>query len=57
MRLIQAKVREVLGLDPGIQRLGRTTKAMRLAALDDLQQPIAGLGDDARHLRPLIAGP
>jgi len=28
---------------------------MQLAALDDLQLPGAGAGDDRRHLRPLVA--
>ena len=29
---------------------------MGIAALDDLQAPAAGLGDDFGHLRPLVAG-
>ena len=29
---------------------------MRVAALDDLQGPAAGLGDELGHLWPLIAG-
>ncbi len=29
---------------------------MRVAAFDDLQGPASGVGDDLRHLRPLIAG-
>jgi hypothetical protein len=29
---------------------------MRVGALDDLERPVAGRGDEARGLRPLIAG-
>ena len=36
--------------------LGQDDKAMRVAALDDLQDPRAGLGDHLGHLRPLVAG-
>lgn len=36
--------------------LGQDDEAVRLAALDDLQRPAAGLGDNPGHLRPLIAG-
>jgi hypothetical protein len=47
--------------DPGKGALddpafGQDDKAMGVAALDDLQGPGAGLGDDLRHLRPLITG-
>jgi hypothetical protein len=34
---------------------GQDDEAMRLGALDDLQLPGAGPGDDRGHLRPLIA--
>ena len=36
--------------------LGQDDEAMGIAALDDLQAPEAGLGDDFGHLRPLVAG-
>ena len=36
--------------------LGQDDEAMGLAALDDLQLPRAGLGDDLRHFWPLIPG-
>jgi hypothetical protein len=36
--------------------LGQDDKAVGIAALDNLQGPGAGLGDDLRHLRPLITG-
>ena len=47
--------------DPGKGALddpafGQDDKAMGVAALDDLQGPSAGLGDNLRHLRPLITG-
>ena len=47
--------------DPGKGALdnpafGQDDEAMGIAALDDLQGPRAGLGDDLGHLRPLIAG-
>jgi hypothetical protein len=29
---------------------------MRVGALDDLERPVAGRGDEARRLRPLIPG-
>ena len=36
--------------------LGQDDEAMGIAALDDLQAPEAGFGDDFSHLRPLVAG-
>src|SRR5271165_2776357 len=36
--------------------LGQDDEAMGIAALDDLQGPRAGFGDNLGHLRPLIAG-
>ena len=36
--------------------LGQDDEAMGIAALDDLQAPAAGLGDDFGHLWPLVAG-
>jgi hypothetical protein len=36
--------------------LGQDDEAMGVAALDDLQGPRAGLGDDLGHFRSLIAG-
>jgi len=36
--------------------LGQNDEAMGVAALDDLQGPGAGLGDDLGHLWPLITG-
>ena len=47
--------------DPGKSTLddpsfGQDDEAMGIAALDDLQAPAAGLGDDFGHLRPLVAG-
>ena len=36
--------------------LGQDDEAMGIAALDDLQAPAAGPGDDFGHLRPLVAG-
>lgn len=36
--------------------LGQDDEAMGIAALDDLQTPRAGLGDNLGHLGPLIAG-
>ena len=36
--------------------LGQDDEVMSIAALDDLQAPAAGLGDDFGHLRPLVAG-
>jgi hypothetical protein len=36
--------------------LGQDDEAMGIAALDDLQLPRAGLGDDLGHLWPLVAG-
>ena len=47
--------------DPGKGTLddpafGQDDEAMGIAALDDLQGPGAGLGDEFGHLRPLVAG-
>src|SRR6202051_3179765 len=47
--------------DPGKGALddptfGQDDEAMSIAALDDLQGPRAGLGDDLGHLWPLVAG-
>jgi len=36
--------------------LGQDDEAMGIAALDDLQGPRAGLGNDPGHLWPLVAG-
>jgi hypothetical protein len=36
--------------------LGQDDEAMRVGALDDLERPVAGRGDEARRLRPLIPG-
>jgi len=36
--------------------LGQNDEAMGIAALDDLQAPGAGLGDEFGHLWPLVAG-
>ena len=36
--------------------LGQDDETMGIAALDDLQVPEAGLGDEFGHFRPLIAG-
>ena len=36
--------------------LGQNDKTMSIAAFDDLQSPATCIGDDPRHLRPLIAG-
>ena len=36
--------------------LGQDDEAMGIAALDDLQAPAAGLGDEFGHLWPLVAG-
>lgn len=36
--------------------LGQDDEPMGIAALDDLQAPEAGFGDDFGHLRPLVAG-
>lgn len=36
--------------------LGQDDKAVGIAALDDLQAPGTGLGDDLGHLWPLVAG-
>lgn len=36
--------------------LGQDEEAMGIAALDDLQAPAAGLGDEFGHFRPPVAG-
>jgi len=36
--------------------LGQDDEVVRIAALDDLQGPTTGIGDDLLHLRPLIPG-